>query len=214
MFQNATQRAHLLDTTLRILAADSPIGPRNAPGCTGYVWPAIAQLLTWAATESDEPGIAWSLFTSQLYATHMRAFPDKWMGIWGGPDGFVSTCADPQHAHVDPGNTWCSPVTPEIDVPVGNSNPEAMFILALVRLSGVSPDPSGIGLVANCSRVAAGFRLQTPLFSLQCLSGGGAHVVRRHALCTPHWTIICPHVHSSHRQAVLNVDLIEDCSGP
>ncbi|MCA9662391.1 MAG: hypothetical protein KC486_28890, partial [Myxococcales bacterium] len=127
------QRDVLLDEIAARLDDDSPIGPRMRPD--GMVWPAISQLMTWAYAR-HRPEAAWDALEEQLYATHAAIWPEQWIGVWGGPDGFNSAGTD--------GGTWASPVTPMTDFPVANMNPEAMWLLGLVRAAGVEPWARGL----------------------------------------------------------------------
>ncbi|MCA9637994.1 MAG: hypothetical protein KC420_18325, partial [Myxococcales bacterium] len=127
------QRELLLDEIEARLDDDSPIGPRMRPD--GMVWPAISQLMTWAYAR-HRPGAAWDALREQLYATHAALWPEQWIGIWAGPDGFNSAGTE--------GGTWASPVTPMTDFPVANMNPEAMWIFGVVRAIGVEPWARGL----------------------------------------------------------------------
>ncbi len=133
----ASQRDRLLDEVTARLDAPSPIGPRLREG--GQVWPAISQLMTWAWSR-HRPELAWRSLDQQLYATHAKVFPEQWVGIWAGPDGFSSTGT---------GGAWASPVTPMTDFPVNNMNPEAMWLFGLARAAGVEPTPGGLRITPS-----------------------------------------------------------------
>eukprot|EP00698_Gefionella_okellyi_P021336 TRINITY_DN6891_c0_g1_i1.p1 TRINITY_DN6891_c0_g1~~TRINITY_DN6891_c0_g1_i1.p1 ORF type:complete len:684 (+),score=140.43 TRINITY_DN6891_c0_g1_i1:869-2920(+) len=154
-----TERGLLLDYIATYLCDDSPIGPRVAPG--DMVWPAISQWLTWGLLRSNRSAMYRNI-QLHTYFQHSVAYPDQWLGIWAGPDGFLSDTAK------NAGWTWASPVTPMTDYPVANSNPDAMFILGLARAFGIEPAPQGGGLRLNC--VEPGTVVRFPLLSFTVTS--------------------------------------------
>ncbi len=113
----------------------SSIGPTLREG--GQVWPAISQLMTWAWAR-HRPAQAWQSLDAHLYATHADVFPEQWLGIWSGPDGFLADGTD--------GGTWASPVTPMTDFPIANMNPDVMWLLGLLRTAGVETVPDGLAI--------------------------------------------------------------------
>jgi hypothetical protein len=102
------------------LQRTSPIGPRLKPGDDGLVWPAVTQLMTWAYSKNNRASAAWTNLIKHSYATHALAFPTVWLGIWSGPDGWVSTVSNA--STLQPGGTWLSAFTPMTDFPVSNQN--------------------------------------------------------------------------------------------
>ncbi|MBI5502875.1 MAG: Ig-like domain-containing protein [Deltaproteobacteria bacterium] len=129
------QRERVLDEVEARLDADSAAGPRLREG--GQVWPAISQLMTWAYARF-RPASAWRSLAEHLYARHAESWPEQWIGIWSGPDGFSSSGSD--------GGTWASPLTPMTDFPVANMNPEAMWLFGLLRTAGVEPVADGLSI--------------------------------------------------------------------
>jgi len=103
------------------LQQGSPIGPRLKPGDSGLVWPAVTQLMTWAYSKNNRVSDAWINLLKHTYATHALAFPGVWMGIWSGPDGWVSTLSG-NSTGLQAGGTWVSAFTPMTDFPVSNQN--------------------------------------------------------------------------------------------
>ena len=154
------ERETLLDEVVARLDDDSPIGPRMRPG--GDVWPAISQLMTWAYARY-RPALAWASLVEHLYATHAREWPEQWIGVWSGPDGFQSAGTD--------GGTWASPVTPMTDFPVSNMNPEAMWLLGLIRTAGIEPVADGL-LFTPRQGGPATYTVQLPLLRLDVAESG------------------------------------------
>lgn len=165
------------------------IGPRQWPGNDGLVWPAVSQLYTWALASNNQSGLAWNNFVKHTYSQHSQTFPEVWMGVWSGPDGWVSEL-DPNgtKVHGFEGGTWNSIVTPMTNFPVSNANPDSMFVFSLLRLLGIEPFvPSSssssvvefpVALSFHVSRSGlSSFSLELPLFSLQLFSSGTAHQV-------------------------------------
>ncbi len=148
---SAAQRDQLLNEVFERLDKPSPIGPTLREG--GQVWPAISHLMTWVWARERRPQ-AWSALDEQLYATHAKTFPEQWIGVWAGPDGFDSKA---------PGGTWASPVTPMTDFPVNNMNPEAMWLFGLVRAAGIEPTADGLRIAPG----AGSYTLDLPLMKLE-----------------------------------------------
>ena len=190
-----TQRQNIIKEVQTQL--DTPIGPRQWPGNDGLVWPAVSQLYTWALASNNQTSLAWETFVKHSYSQHAQTFPDVWLGIWSGPDGWVSTL-DPNgtKVHGYEGGTWYSLVTPMTDFPVTNANPDSMFLLALFRIIGIEPfslsllsssssSSSRASPAAALAPVALSFHLgrselpefvlDLPLFSLHLASSGTSH---------------------------------------
>ena len=121
----------------------SPIGPIQRPSLR-QVWPAISQLHTWAVASTGRQQEAWDLLMQHTYSTHSSVFPNEWVGVLSGPDGFVSSSSNGCPLFNE-GGTWCTPVTPQIDFPISNNNPDAMFLFAFLRLVGIRPSSSSQG---------------------------------------------------------------------
>ncbi len=158
---SAEQRERVLDEVDARLDAPSAIGPTMREG--GAVWPAISQLMTWAWARHRRAD-AWRALDEQLYATHARVFPEQWLGVWAGPDGFESKA---------PGGTWASPVTPMTDFPVNNMNPEAMWLFGLVRAAGVEPSAGGLSITPS-----GRYTVDLPLLRLEVEPGRVSGVYR------------------------------------
>ncbi|MBL8949858.1 MAG: hypothetical protein JNK82_03715, partial [Myxococcaceae bacterium] len=148
---DVAQRDRVLDEVVTRLDAPSAIGPTMREGT--QVWPAVSQLMTWAYARHRRD-LAWRALDEQLYATHARVFPEQWLGIWAGPDGFDSKA---------PGGTWASPVTPMTDFPVNNMNPEAMWLFGLVRAAGIEPMPGGLRITTG----GGTYTVDLPLMKLE-----------------------------------------------
>lgn len=146
------QKKSLVETIYKTLDEPSPIGPVLEAG--GMVWPAIAQLITWAYTKSN-PAYAWASFKRQTYAAHAEKWPDVWFGIWSGPDGMQSK----------DGLAWSSPVTPMSDWPVMNMNQDAMSLMGLLRIAGIEPGPKG--LIIAPKEVPQALHIDFPLLRLK-----------------------------------------------
>ena len=84
------------------------------------------------------------------------------MGIWSGPDGFVSA----NGGSPDEGGNWFSPVTPMTDFPVANMNPEAMFLLGLIRTAGLEPEGDGLSITPRGGGTDR-YSLDLPLLRLE-----------------------------------------------
>ncbi|MDP2343720.1 MAG: hypothetical protein Q8O67_22365 [Deltaproteobacteria bacterium] len=126
----------------------------GAPLFGGDVWHAITGLLTWGYTRTS-PERAWRSFNNHTMASYADENPAQWFGIWSGPDGIGKR-----------GGTWGSAATPMTDWPVMNANQHAMPLMAMVRVAGVEPLPSGELLVAP-TVIPTAFALDTPLLALR-----------------------------------------------
>ena len=163
------ERERLLDEIERRLDDDSPIGPRLTED--GQVWPAISQLMTWAYARY-RPDAAWRSLTEHLYSTHTDLWPETWMGTLSGPDGWIS------EGQERAGGTWYSAFTPMTDFPVANMNPDAMWLLGLVRTCGL--EPTGDGLSIQPRRPGDTYTLDLPLLRLEVDPDGVTGVYRAH----------------------------------
>merc|ERR1712137_1403692 len=126
----------------------------------------------WAYAKKGLTENAWRIFQEHLYATHARYFPDVWMGIWSGPDGWVAYLPESGfEIHGYEGGTWYSLFTPMTDFPVSNSNPDAMYCLALQRLLGVEPSADGDGLFINVTRAGFEYSMSYPILQISYSDG-------------------------------------------
>ena len=132
-------------------------------------------MLTWAYSTNGWANAAWGNFLQHLYATHANVFPENWVGVWSGPDGWVAEVINGTSVNGYSGGTWYSIVTPMTDFPMGNSNPDGMFMFSFVRLLGVQPyslvvnrtnDVKLSGLLVNCTQAGGFFSVSLPMVDL------------------------------------------------
>lgn len=152
VLDNAKNEAVINEVEARLDTRAPAMGPRMGPG--DAVWPAISQLMTWAYARK-RPASAWRSLDDQTYVAHARAFPGSWVGILAAPDGFAPD-----------GGTWASPVTPMQDFPVANMNPEAMWLVGLLRTAGVEPLGDGLLVVPRHAANREAYILELPLLRL------------------------------------------------
>jgi len=133
-----------------------------APGwdCNGGVWAAINGLLCWGYSLYD-PERAWRNLEKQSLASHARAYPHIWYGIWSGPDSYNA------HWAQDPGYTFIHPLTPMREYPVMNSNAHALPLLALLRLAGTEPTGTSLEIVPKMPSWLQPWRADFPLLSIE-----------------------------------------------
>lgn len=144
----------------------SKVGASLLPG--GMVWPAVSQLLTWAYAHTGRPDLAWRSLNRNTFAAHSTEYPAQWLGTWSGPDGVHGTSATAPNL---PGGAWASELTPMTDFPVMNGNPDAMALLALLRVCGIEPAPGGDGLTIRPCLPRQRFTLDLPLLRLEVEPG-------------------------------------------
>jgi hypothetical protein len=106
------------------LELSSAIGPLLSPS-NAQVWPAISQLFVAAVAVGSRACVSRGAAAACAHvgAACQRAFPRSWVGVLSGPDGFDAVS----------GGTWESAVTPMVDWPVQNANPDAMFVFTARR---------------------------------------------------------------------------------
>lgn len=179
----AGQRQQLAQSIDVKLCRPSPIGPTCldrpievrggilAPGwdTNGGVWAALCGLAAWGLAGAD-PDLAWHVLNSQTMATHARAYPDVWYGIWSGPDAFNA------HFGSRPGETFVQPATPMREFPIMNANQPAGVLLATLRVLGITTDPGGIRVDPVAGR--GPWKLECPLVSITA-DESGSTVQRR-----------------------------------
>ncbi len=144
----------------------SAVGASLLPG--GMVWPAVSQLMTWAYAHTGRSQLAWRSLNRNTFAAHSTEYPAQWLGTWSGPDGVHGTSATAPNL---PGGAWASELTPMTDFPVMNGNPDAMALLALLRVCGVEPAPNGDGLTIRPRVPREHFILDLPLLRLEVQPG-------------------------------------------
>jgi hypothetical protein len=141
----------------------SPIGPIQSPS-NAQVWPAISQLFVAAVASVPERAyLAAPLLRVHTFAQHQRAFPRSWVGVLSGPDGFDAVG----------GGTWESAVTPMVDWPVQNANPDAMFVFGAARRFGLFGTESGFAI--DAARLNANdlpCRFESPLLDVAVRANG------------------------------------------
>lgn len=130
--------------------------------CNGGVWAAINALLAWGYVTHD-PARGWRSLEQQSLATHARAYPNVWYGVWSGPDAYNAHFGD------RPGETFVQPATPMTEFPVMNSNAHAGPLLALLRVLGIETEPEGV--VVRARPALPAWRLDT---ALGTFTGGGS----------------------------------------
>jgi hypothetical protein len=150
------------------LELSSPIGPVLSPS-NAQVWPAISQLFVAAVAAIPERAyLAAPLLRQHTYATHVGAFPTSWVGVLSGPDGFDAVG----------GGTWESVVTPMIDWPVQNSNPDTMFVFGAARRLGLFGTESGFAIdAARLSKTDLPCHFTSPLLEIDVRVNGSIGVV-------------------------------------
>lgn len=150
------------------LELSSAIGPLLSPS-NAQVWPAISQLFVAAVAAIPERAyLAAPLLRVHTLAQHVRAFPRSWVGVLSGPDGFDAVS----------GGTWESAVTPMVDWPVQNSNPDAMFIYSAARRIGVFATESGFAIDATrLDKRDLPCRFESPLLDVSVRANGTIGVV-------------------------------------
>jgi len=147
----------LVDTIKQTLDDPSAVGAMMTQD--GAVWPAISQLLTWGYSRNYQK-LAWNSLKKNTFAAHAEQFPTRWNNIWTGPDGIDKS-----------GWAWASVVTPMTDFPAMNANPDAMYLLALLRVCGVEPSACGDGLDIKPQTPPENFVLDTQLLRLAVAPG-------------------------------------------
>ena len=107
---------------------------------SGGIWFAINSPAAIALSGFDK-NFAWEIFKKSTLAWHAGLYPDKWYGIWSGPDAFNG----PDSAR--PGESWYqkSPIFSlgAQAYPVQNIHAHGQMMYALAKLSGISADAGG-----------------------------------------------------------------------
>ena len=179
------QRAELARSIDVKLCQPSPIGPTCldrpinvrggilAPGwdTNGGVWAALCGLAAWGLAGVDND-LAWRVLRSQTMASHARAYPDVWYGIWSGPDAFNA------HFGSRPGETFVQPATPMREYPIMNANQPAGVLLATLRVLGINAGLEGIFVNSAVNPSRDRWELECPLVSIKS-DESGSTVERR-----------------------------------
>jgi hypothetical protein len=107
---------------------------------SGGIWFAINAPAAIALSGFDKT-LSWEVFKKNTLAWHAGLYPDKWYGIWSGPDAFNS----PDSAR--PGESWYqkSPVFSlgAQAYPVQNIHAHSQMMYALAKLAGISAGADG-----------------------------------------------------------------------
>jgi hypothetical protein len=106
----------------------------NQPGVgtNGGAFLAINGTLIWALALVDG-SMAWDEWKKNSLARHAAVYPDRWYGIWSGPDAYHSALAK------NPGDT-------EAEFPVMNMHSHAWPLYSAAKLLGLEFHESGINL--------------------------------------------------------------------
>ncbi len=107
---------------------------------SGGMWFAINAPAAIALSGFDRD-LAWEVFRKNTLAWHAELYPDKWYGIWSGPDAFNG----PDSAR--PGETWYQK-NPVFSLgaqayPVQNIHAHGQMMYTLARLAGLTADVDG-----------------------------------------------------------------------
>ena len=107
---------------------------------SGGIWFAINSPAAIALSGFDK-NLAWEVFKKNTLAWHAGLYPDKWYGIWSGPDAFNGPDS------VRPGESWYqkSPIFSlgAQAYPVQNIHAHGQMMYALAKLAGISADADG-----------------------------------------------------------------------
>jgi hypothetical protein len=107
---------------------------------SGGIWFAINSPAAIALSRFDK-ALAWEVFKKNTLAWHAALYPDKWYGIWSGPDAFNG----PDSSR--PGESWYQK-SPVFSIgaqayPVQNIHAHSQMMYAMARLAGISADAEG-----------------------------------------------------------------------
>ena len=134
--------ATLVATIDELVRRPSPIGAmlqsqpdptmKDEPGTgtNGGIFYAINGTLIWALSLANGE-MAWDEWKKNTLARHAEVYPDKWFGIWSGPDAYHSSQSK------QPGGTG-------VDFPVLNMHAHAWPLYACVKLLGTEFRLDGI----------------------------------------------------------------------
>jgi len=145
--------------------------------CNGGVWAAVNGLLAWAYSLHD-PELAWRCLEKQTLASHARAYPHVWYGIWSGPDAYNAHYSD------SPGETFIHPATPMRDFPVMNSHSHAGPLLALLKVLGIEAGPGGLSVDPRTPQAAGAWKLSCTLADFEW-DGREARIERKMSMPRP-----------------------------
>lgn len=148
---------------------DKPVKIKHgflAPGwdCNGGVWAALNGLLCWGYSLYD-PELAWRSLEKQSLASHERAYPHIWYGIWSGPDAYNA------HWAHEPGHTFIHPLTPMREYPLMNSNTHALPLLAVLKIAGVEPSALNLEITPRIPKRIDPWKIDFPLLTVEMRNG-------------------------------------------
>lgn len=99
-------------------------------GTNGGIFYAINGTLVWALSLVNGE-MAWDEWKKNTFACHAEIYPDKWFGIWSGPDAYHSVLSK------QPGGTG-------VDFPVLNMHSHAWPLYSAIKLLGTEFHPDGV----------------------------------------------------------------------
>lgn len=111
-------------------APDPTMKDEPGTGTNGGVFVAINGTLIWALSLVNGDA-AWDEWKKNTLARHADVYPDKWFGIWSGPDAYHSVLAK------NPGGTGP-------DFPVLNMHSHAWPLYSVAKLLGMEFHPRGL----------------------------------------------------------------------
>lgn len=160
--------ATLMATIDELMRRPSPIGAmlqsqpdptmKDEPGTgtNGGIFYAINGTLIWALSLTDGE-MAWDEWQKNTLARHAEVYPDKWFGIWSGPDAYHSSLS------TQPGGTG-------VDFPVLNMHAHAWPLYASVKLLGTEFRKDGIRFKPDLPLDE--YQFNTPLLGFKKSSAG------------------------------------------
>ena len=105
---------------------------------------AVSGPLVWALAQQD-PAAAWSVLKSSTLASHAETYPERWFGIWSGPES-LGPALNGQPGEGQLAGSLLSlgeRVAPYSDFPIGDGASASHLLFALNRLVGLEPDAQG-----------------------------------------------------------------------
>lgn len=94
----------------------------------------IAGLAQVAGNNPEAATLAWTEFDKSTLVHHAELFPNQWIGIWSGPDGYFNELFSPSRA----GQTWAD------SYPIANMHSHSAPLLSSLRLAGIRVSKSGV----------------------------------------------------------------------
>ena len=125
-------------------------------GTNGGIFYAVNGTLIWALSLANGE-MAWDEWKKNTLARHAEVYPDKWFGIWSGPDAYHSSLS------AQPGGTG-------VDFPVLNMHAHAWPLYASVKLLGTEFRQNGICFKPDLPLDE--YEFDTPLLGFKKASAG------------------------------------------